>query len=1432
MIRLNSPLGKTVSVICSFSLVFCTVPSLAWANMCKDASTWVQDKLPKHKAGLKPSKVLCSSSMKAKQGRAGENPYAAGQAKWDVIYKGVNLMTGNYTTSGTDLAFEGGYGIPVNVTRSYSANNAEEGPLGKGWSVSVDVRSTAGGMLKSSSAPSRTVPVNFKERPSTQLSDPNAVTGDGSNVQPVQAVMASDSGGREETIQRDADGILTTPPWDKNKITSEYETIVDGSGNNYQVMKSNYVYTPEGTVYFYEKQGSYQNGGVKPYDNSSATAEPSNVLKISTATDVQGNVTTYTYDSNSWVYFTKSNGTTQEHPLTKVHMPNGHEINFVWGSGGNANRIVSVNDQTTSNPTSYRTIQYGYTSGLLTSVTSAGGKVTSYAYGDSATSMPTWHSGSVSGQGTSLLTQITDCRGLSTSIAYVRYAFPMISGYQYVPSVYQVTDPNGLVTGFDFKVANGRPYSAIYYNLGASAENDDLTSSITTNTLNMFLTKSLESDSLIVRQLMPDNFTSGSVTESVVGHDPDEDFLCISKKQYSLDTQDLLIDTEKIFDFEPIDNGFNGGLIWDSQNETTNKYNFMGKPLSSRTISKKWNGSSYSTELDATTEYAYWGSDKYYQLKAKKDPGGRLSLTDYYTSSASAGNRGQKYRVYDQARANIWLNTGNTIPDYASTGSEWRYQVEVHSGDEDKYTFQFAYDTKGRLTDVWKLNSTTSSPWTYVQTKTSYGSDSGPAWGGVSQVVEDYGGIGRTTQTLEYDDYGRTKHYKDAANKEFLRTFDDDGRILSIKRIDGSLNKDIATYTYGSSGVSNGQMITATDNLSGVVESISYSSSGGGIGLPSSISETNGSDTYSTSYSYDSIGRKTYATYVTESALGLGSSTKWRYGRLTWVGDGINISFRPRKITAVDPSTNAPTSEQFEYEYRSNGSPDIATFAQTPSLSSADSNGEWYNASNPAATRARTYYEYYGFGDLKYVNNWWDTKGTGTSYTSEFIRGNLCAYETTGLKRGVKTSSQYLIPVSGQPTNWQTQRTETYGYDSNLDYLTSANYGDGLSNATPSWTYDAAGNRASDSTQSGTWAYDHLNRMTSMPGVITGTMTNDILGNRLTKGLSTGTNYYTWDELNRLTQYKIGSGTTNVNGYVYRADGLRVSKTATGSSSSQSSTLYRYDGQMGIEDVELNSSSTITAINRYAPGYRGVDAISRTTSSGTTVAYPLYDAHGNNVGMLSKSGSSWSLNDERTYDAWGSVRSGAATGDQKGRYCAEVGHKQDDESGLVYMRARYYEPTAGRFISEDPGAQGTNWFRYCSNDPVSGLDKTGLTDPPKPPIDIRDLLDSLDALKEFIAALRSAKDSLDVENAWGVFMEKWGGGDEGDKERWDDHFDSEITGLVLGHVVAELLGEAAGTVFEALWTLAEGAGLGAKLGIMCYGYEMRVAWYIADIDND
>jgi RHS repeat-associated protein len=141
-------------------------------------------------------------------------------------------------------------------------------------------------------------------------------------------------------------------------------------------------------------------------------------------------------------------------------------------------------------------------------------------------------------------------------------------------------------------------------------------------------------------------------------------------------------------------------------------------------------------------------------------------------------------------------------------------------------------------------------------------------------------------------------------------------------------------------------------------------------------------------------------------------------------------------------------------------------------------------------------------------------------------------------------------------------------------------------------------------------------------------------------------------------------------------------------------------------DVEKNGSGTTMGLTRYGLGGRGIDVVATTTSSGNTASYPIYDTHGNIVGLLSKNGSSFAVSNEKSYDAWGGLRTGT-NANGKAAYCANIGHKQDDESGLIYIRARYYEPTSGRFVSEDLACDKSNWFLYCDSDPVNGRDYSG-----------------------------------------------------------------------------------------------------------------------------
>jgi RHS repeat-associated protein len=144
-------------------------------------------------------------------------------------------------------------------------------------------------------------------------------------------------------------------------------------------------------------------------------------------------------------------------------------------------------------------------------------------------------------------------------------------------------------------------------------------------------------------------------------------------------------------------------------------------------------------------------------------------------------------------------------------------------------------------------------------------------------------------------------------------------------------------------------------------------------------------------------------------------------------------------------------------------------------------------------------------------------------------------------------------------------------------------------------------------------------------------------------------------------------------------------------------------------EKEVIQGGSVQSLTRNFLGGRGLEAITTTENSVTTTTYPLYDTHGNMVATLTKnaSGTSWNVGNERSYDVWGGVRSGAATGGPKGRYCANLGHVQDDESGLIYMRARYYEPSTGRFISEDRELDGENWYTYGQNNPANAHDPSG-----------------------------------------------------------------------------------------------------------------------------
>jgi RHS repeat-associated protein len=87
--------------------------------------------------------------------------------------------------------------------------------------------------------------------------------------------------------------------------------------------------------------------------------------------------------------------------------------------------------------------------------------------------------------------------------------------------------------------------------------------------------------------------------------------------------------------------------------------------------------------------------------------------------------------------------------------------------------------------------------------------------------------------------------------------------------------------------------------------------------------------------------------------------------------------------------------------------------------------------------------------------------------------------------------------------------------------------------------------------------------------------------------------------------------------------------------------------------------------------------------------------------------SSGSLANTYAYDSFGNLTASTGTVSNPFEY---TGREFDPETGLYYYRARYYDPSAGRFISEDPiGFKGgANFYRYVRNNTVNATDPGGL----------------------------------------------------------------------------------------------------------------------------
>jgi RHS repeat-associated protein len=611
---------------------------------------------------------------------------------------------------------------------------------------------------------------------------------------------------------------------------------------------------------------------------------------------------------------------------------------------------------------------------------------------------------------------------------------------------------------------------------------------------------------------------------------------------------------------------------------------------------------------------------------------------------------------------------------------------------------KFGYDTLGNLSSVTE-DATGANPRT---TTTVYA----PTFSLATQVTDPWHHV----TSYSYDSTGELTQVTDPLlNKTKLTYANGDGQPTTItdplqnKTTYGYSLGDLTTVTDPNGNVTSdyldagGRLVSSTNPLGNTTQ-YAYDS----LNDLTSVTDPDG---HQTKYGYDADGDLQTITDANNNVTTLGYDNEdrlhtredalnntWTYNydnddNLTSVQDpkGQTITNTPdaldRLSSTVFKASGGQTQSTVNYTYDlGNRLTKVAdstggTFTETPDnfdelTQESGPNGTISYTYNPDGTRATSTVT--GQPQISYG---YDPDSRLTSISG--------AGQTVGLS--------YDNASRPQQTKLSNGITENYTYDP-ASQLTDILY----DNSTGSqigdlhYAYDSAGNRTAEwgsyarLTIPQAWGtspvYNADNELTSNGST---TYQYDQNGNLATDG----TNTYTWNVRNQLTAIA-GASTSN---FTYDPFGRREQKTINGTS-----TNFLYDGQNVVQDLSGNTPQT-----NYLLGLGLDQRYSRTDSTGTQ-SY-LTDALGSTLALAN---SDQSLPTSYTYDPFGQTSTTGTSSTNPYQYTG----RENDNTGLQYNRARYYNPALGTFTSQDPLGQsgsGPNLYQYASQDPTNQTDPTG-----------------------------------------------------------------------------------------------------------------------------